>query len=108
MYGGSGYFILNGGSVMNDKPLFSLGQLVITRGALELFENSTEKVVQFLVRHVTGDYGLVCPEDKGENEKAVANGFRILSVYEVLPDKRIWIITEADRSSTTILLPEEY
>jgi hypothetical protein len=50
----------------------------------------------------------VCPEDKGENEKAVANGFRILSVYEVMPDKRIWIITEADRSSTTILLPDEY
>jgi len=64
--------------------------------------------VQFLERHVCGDWGDLCAEDVAENEYAVAHGLRILSSYTTSAGDRIWLITEADRSATTFLLPDEY
>lgn len=64
--------------------------------------------VQFLERHVRGDWGDLCAEDVAENEYAVAHGLRILSSYTTSAGDRIWLITEADRSATTFLLPDEY
>lgn len=86
------------------KQLFDLGQLVMTPGAAALGVN----FLPYLARHVCGDWGELDDFDRRENDKAVRNGTRILSAYTVLGGERIWLITEADRSVTTILLPEEY
>lgn len=63
-----------------------------------------------LNRHINGDWGNMCDEDKAANDEALVDGLRLMSVYKRMdnPDDTIWIITEADRSSTTILLPDEY
>lgn len=63
-----------------------------------------------LNRHINGDWGSMCDEDKAANEEALVDGLRLMSVYKRKdhPDDTIWIITEADRSATTILLPSEY
>jgi len=90
------------------NTLFQLGQLVSTPGALDAFNRTGENAFSFLSRHMTGDWGDVPEEDTNENDFSVKNGFRILSVYRLKDDTRIWIITEADRSSTTVLLPSEY
>jgi len=87
---------------------FSLGQIVATPGALDAFKAAGEEPVTYLARHVAGDWGEVCEEDARENEFSVENGFRILSAYRLKDGTRIWVITEADRSSTCILLPSEY
>jgi hypothetical protein len=86
---------------------FPLGNLVATPGALELLDRYAVNASELLLRHQRGDWGNVPPEDAEENEHSVANGNRILSSYPI-GDERIWIITEADRSATTLLLPEEY
>lgn len=89
--------------------LFPLGQLVATPGALALLADVGEDPVGLLARHVLGDWGEVPPEDARENELSIREGFRIVSSYPVgSSGARIWLITEADRSSTCILLPEEY
>lgn len=88
-------------------PLFSLGQIVATPGALDLLDRHATNAADLLVRHQCGDWGVVPEEDAQENQFSVSNGNRILSSYP-LGEDRIWIITEADRSSTTLLLPEEY
>jgi len=85
---------------------FELGQVVITKGALA--ELSQADVLNALRRHSTGDWGEICKEDKAENELSLREGFRIFSAYKSVQDVKFWIITEADRSATTILLPEEY
>jgi hypothetical protein len=64
--------------------------------------------LEFLSKHLRGDWGDLCQEDKAENELSLRSGFRILSCYQVSETKIVWIITEADRSVTTLLLPEEY
>jgi hypothetical protein len=64
--------------------------------------------LELLRRHQSGDWGELCEADKRENELSVEHGFRILSAYRTARDVRLWVITEADRSVTTILLPEEY
>jgi hypothetical protein len=86
---------------------FPLGQIVATPGALEVLDRGAVDASVLLERHQSGDWGNVPPEDAEENERSVENGWRILSSYSVGTD-RIWIITEADRSSTTLLLPSEY
>jgi len=95
----------------NDKRsktiCFSLGQIVATPGALDMLDRGAVNAADLLQRHQSGDWGNVPPEDAEENEYSVINGCRILSSYSV-GENRIWIITEADRSSTTLLLPEEY
>ncbi len=88
--------------------MFTLGQLVATPGALEAFGRNRQTPIDFVNRHSNHDWGDADDEDKRENEYSVAHGFRILSAYRLIDATRIWIITEADRSSTTILLPSEY
>lgn len=90
-------------------PLFSLGQVVATPGALDLLDRTGTNASTLLERHRRGDWGVVCESDAAENNQAVADGERILSAYEVGEQReRLWIITEHDRSVTTLLLPEEY
>jgi len=88
--------------------LFDLGRIVATPGALQALEAAEQQPAEFLDRHVNGDWGDLDDEDKQENEFSVRNGFRILSAYSTSAGEKIWIITEADRSATTLLLPEEY
>jgi len=89
-----------------DVKKFSLGRVVLTPGALELQENGVS-LANCLTRHVTGDWGDLDQEDKDENEYSLEHDLRILSAYETAHGK-LWIITEADRSATTLLLPSEY
>lgn len=96
-----------GDNPRNKTISFPLGQIVATPGALELLDRAAVNAAELLQRHQGGDWGNVPPEDAEENDLSVLNGYRILSSYPVGED-RIWIITEADRSSTTLLLPEEY
>ena len=90
------------------QPLFSLGQLVATPGALAALEKAGQGPLDFLSRHVHGDWGDLCEEDRRENQFSLVRGFRLLSSYRTLADAKLYVITEADRSVTTILLPEEY
>lgn len=95
-------------------PLFDLGQVVATPGAVKAITHLYS--VQCLLRHVRGEWGTVCPEDAQSNTDAVTSGDRILSAFPIDPaqpcagygDNCLWIITEGDRSVTTILLPSEY
>jgi len=99
---------------------FSLGRIVATPGALEALDDTGTDALALLSRHASGDWGEVCPEDAAENERSVRHGLRILSVYRLDrapsdaagerpdPRARLYIITEGDRSVTTILLPEDY
>jgi len=88
--------------------LFSTGQIVGTPGALEAMENAQVDPVELLERHLYGDWGDLCPEDSELNDSAVQSGGRIMSSYMLPTDVKIWIITEWDRSATTLLLPSEY
>jgi len=85
---------------------FQLGQLVATPGALEALK--TESIWPFIKRHSQCDWGDISKEDRAENELSLERGFRLLSAYNLPGGERIWIITEADRSATTVLLPEDY
>jgi hypothetical protein len=90
------------------KPLFDLGQVVATPGALAALEKAGQNAMDLLSRHVTGDWGELCEDDQKENALSVKRGFRILSNYKTNSGERVWVITEADRSVTTLLLPDEY
>ena len=90
------------------KPLFDLGQLVATPGALAALEKSGQSPMDFLSQHVTGDWGELSEDDRKENRFSLENGFRLLSSYKTNAGDRVWVITEADRSYTTLLLPDEY
>ena len=93
----------------NPKPLFRLGQVVGTPGALRALQDAGQHPTELLARHVIGDWGDLCDEDRAENEFSVEHGFRILSAYTLQKTGvEVWLITEADRSATTILLPSEY
>lgn len=93
---------------MTYKVLFPLGQLVSTPAALLALERNGISPSPFIQRHQSGDWGDLEPSDQKENDCAIDIPLRILSAY-TLPDKtKIWVITEADRSSTCLLLPEEY
>jgi hypothetical protein len=89
-------------------PRFPLGRIVATPGALRALEQANQNPFEFLERHQAGDWGELCEEDKRENEFSVRNGFRILSSYRTRNGTKIWVITEADRSVTTLLRPHEY
>lgn len=89
-------------------PLFALGQVLATPGALELLETNQLTALPFVLRHVSGDWGDICAEDRQSNAEALQYGYRLMSVYVISKAERLWIIAEADRSSTTLLLPEEY
>jgi hypothetical protein len=87
---------------------FALGRLVATPGALEAMQRTGANPVQYLARHATCDWGDVDAEDWTANDRAVVDGARLLSAYRLPDGTPIWVITEADRSATTFLLPSEY
>ena len=92
----------------NSSAKFNLGGLFSTPGALEALKAAGQNAGEFFTRHAAGDWGEVCPEDKRLNDEAVAAGERLLSAYTLRTGVKVWLITEADRSVTTILLPDEY
>lgn len=118
----------SGHTKRDGAPRFELGRIVATPGALELMHRTNSHPLALLALHVSGDWGECCAEDAQTNEDALVHGNRVLSVYR-LPlkrlgkdaakkeqtsaqvdedDNRIWLITEANRTVTTLLLPEEY
>lgn len=100
---------LNAQSVDTDlTPLFALGQICATPGALELLQENKQNPVDFVTRHTFGDWSEMDPEDQQSNREAVQYGSRVFSSYSTADGKKIWVITEADRSVTTLLLPSEY
>lgn len=96
------------GAQLATKPLFALGQVVATPGALEALEEAQQTPQEFLTRHVQGDWSTLDPHDQQANAQAAKEGNRILSAYETKLGTRVWLITEWDRSVTTLLLPSEY
>lgn len=90
------------------KPLFDLGQLVATPGALTALEKSGQSPMDFISRHVTGDWGDIPEEDRKENQLSLENGFRLMSSYRTTANDVLWVVTESSRSHTTLLLPNEY
>jgi hypothetical protein len=109
-------------TIFTNFARFSLGQVVATHAALALLEKTGFSAAALLNRHVHGDWGNICKKDTASNEFAVPNKLRIMSVYRLIdasklaatPESKraelptLWIISEADRSSTTLLLPSEY
>lgn len=93
-------------STQRPLELFTLGETVITRNAQESL--TPDDIREALARHRRGDWGEVPPEDAEENELSLKEGFRLLSAYRSREGTRFWVITEACRSVTTILLPEDY
>ena len=91
---------------VSKKALFPLGDFYITTPAYAVL--SHEDVESALSRHASGDWGEIAEEDRGVNESALAEGARLLSVYRSAKGVKFWIITEADRSVTTVLLPDNY
>ena len=87
---------------------FALGQTFITPGAEEAIHIAGQTELEFLRRHMSGDWGELSEDDVRENELSLKKGFRLLSNYQTGKGQQLWIITEADRSATTVLLPSEY
>ena len=85
---------------------FPLGQTMSTPGALEAIP--PDEMLRAMQRHAAGDWGDCCADDWAENELSLREGFRLFSVYHTAAGRKFWIITEADRSATTILLPDDY
>jgi len=92
----------------NPPHLFPLGETVATTGALAALEASGQDPAAFLTRHVTGDWGEMPAEDVRENERSLLYGSRLMSSYRTTKDVKLWVISEWDRSVTTLLLPSEY
>ena len=89
------------------SPLFDGGKIVATPAALDVLDQAGISYASLLDRHFAGDWGNLVDEDKEENSFSIKNGFRILSSYDTTAGT-LWIITEADRSTTTLLRPEDY
>ena len=87
---------------------FPLGRVVATPGALAALEQAQQSAQEFLDRHCAGDWGDLVEEDIQENEWALVQGFRLFSAYHTKQGTKIYVITEADRSVTTLLLPRDY
>lgn len=90
------------------RPLFELGQIFMTRGVAELVAQRKVNPIGLIQRHVVGDWGDLDADDKAANDHAVKCGDRVLSSYAIASGAKVWIITEWDRSVTTLLLPSEY
>jgi hypothetical protein len=88
------------------SPRFNLGQLVATLGVLEVVTH--DEIMSALSRHLRGDWGDLDADDKQANDVALNEDSRLLSAYHTADGTKFWIITEADRSATTVLLPSEY
>jgi hypothetical protein len=87
---------------------FELGQMVMTPGADETLRSARQVPLEFLLRHKNADWGELPPEDVRENEWSLENSARLFSAYRTRTEEKLWVITESDRSVTTLLLPEEY
>jgi hypothetical protein len=98
----------NTACVQAKPPRFELGKVVATPGALRLLEAHSLNPLQFLSRHAHGDWGDVCPEDAQANDRGLIDDDRLLSAYALPGGERVWVLTECDRSVTTVLLPGEY
>lgn len=94
--------------LITDNSAFPPVRFVATPGALALLEQTKKSPLEFLARHLRGDLGDLHQEDKTENELSLKYGFRLLSSYQVRHSEKLWVVTEANRSVTTLLLPEEY
>jgi hypothetical protein len=90
------------------ESLFPLGAVVSTPGAVAALEKAGQRPAEILSPHARGDWGDLCEEDRRENELSLREGFRLFSSYTLSTGEKLWIITEADRSVTTFLLPLEY
>jgi hypothetical protein len=90
------------------QPAFELGQIVATPGALAALQKAGQQPGEFLIRHVNRDWGNLSDEDRKENDYSLEHGFRLLSAYRTNAGDSLWVITERDRTVTTLLLPEEY
>ena len=90
------------------SPTFALGRVVATPGALEALEKNGQSASEFLQRHARCDWGDVDAEDAEANNLALSDGSRLLSSYRLKNGSKLWVITEADRSSSCCLLPSEY
>ena len=91
-----------------NQALFALGELYITQNAADVLEQAGQAPTEFLIRHVTGDWGELDAEDWATNDEAVSTEGRILSAYTTAAGEKVWVITEGDRSATTLLLPDDY
>jgi hypothetical protein len=91
---------------VNELALFPMGRLVMTKGVMQAI--SADETLVAIIRHSQGDWGDVCDEDRLSNEAALVQPYRLFSVYTAMDETKFWIITEHDRSYTTILLPNEY
>lgn len=98
----------NGSATPPWRTLFDFGKAVMTPGAKDALMDARQSPITFIIRHVTGDWGDVCTSDAMANTRALSDGSRVLSAYTLSTQISIWVITEADRSVTTILLPSEY
>ena len=87
---------------------FSPGKICATPGALAVLEKAAIEPASLLRRHLSGDWGDLDDHDKAVNRQGIELGLRVMSSYSIHTGEKVWIITEADRSVTTILLPEEY
>lgn len=90
------------------QPRFRAGRLLMTAGVNDLVQRGVFNPGPYLQRHLDGDWGDLCDEDRRSNDTALKNGDRLFSSYRITPDLKLWIITEWDRSVTTLLLPDEY
>jgi hypothetical protein len=90
------------------RPLFPLGKLVATPGALAALQKARQSPADFLSLHVRAQWGDIPEEDRRENDYSLQHGFRLLSSYRTNANETIWVVTESDRSVTTLLLPSEY
>jgi hypothetical protein len=108
--------------IITNSARFAVGQLAATPGALALLEQHRINIVALINRHIQGSWGDICADDAEQNEAAIELGNRVMSVYRLVDAQRlaatpfgkrndlptVWVITEADRSVTTLLLPSEY
>ena len=99
--------------MQNGKPKFNLGRLLATPGALKAMEEAGHTPMEFVARHIRGDWGDLCDEDQQLNDQALIDGSRVLSAYKTRNGVKLWVITEAQddsghRAATTILRPDEY
>ncbi|MFL6213308.1 MAG: hypothetical protein ACJ74J_05375 [Blastocatellia bacterium] len=99
---------MNNAATAAPTPLFPLGSLYATPGAIEALNDAGQDAIEFLRRHQHGDWGDLSDDDKHENEFSISRSLRIFSAYHTAKGEKIWVITEADHSATTVLLPSEY
>lgn len=94
--------------IVLEESTFPIGNLMATPRAIAAMDTAGQSIAEFLGRHVRGDFGELDAEDTMSNNRAIEVGCRILSAYSMVDGTKLWIITEADRSATTLLLPDEY